>query len=86
MEELRGEEDGMKAEPAKAEEGREEGRAQEQHSKAAGTQTEKKGKRKQIFFLLAAGKEPFMFLHNEQNSLSKGWTGRTQVLGKTGIQ
>lgn len=75
MEELRGEEARMKAEPAKAEEGREEGkdggRGGEQQSKAAGPRQKQKGKRKQIFFLLAAGKEPFMFLYNEQSSRKK---------------
>lgn len=70
---------GMKAEPAKAEKQREEGerkgskegkdggRLGEQQSKAAGTQTGKK----QIFFLLATGKNHLIFLYNKQSSLSE---------------
>lgn len=63
MEELRGEEAGMKAEPAKAEEGREEGkeggRGGEQQSKAAGTQTETKRKKKTDFLSTGSRERTF---------------------------
>lgn len=49
----------MKAEPAKAEEGREEGRGGEQHSKAAGTQTEKKSKKKTDFLSTGSRERTF---------------------------
>lgn len=67
----------MKAEPAKAEEGMEEGkeggRGGEQQSKAVGTQTE----RKKTDFLSTSSLERTlkertpMFIYNEENSLSK---------------
>lgn len=58
---------------SKAEEGRggEGGREGSSGAKQQGPRQKQKGKRKQIFFLLAAGKEAFMFLYNEQNSHSK---------------
>lgn len=58
MEELRGEEAGMKAEPVKQRRGS--SRAEQQ-----GPRQKQKGKGEQIFYLLAAGKEPLYFSYNE---------------------
>lgn len=62
MEELRGEEAGMKAEPAKQRRGggeREGGRGGEQRSKAAGTQTETKRKKKTDFLSTGSRERSF---------------------------
>lgn len=81
MEELRGEEAGMKAEPAKAEGGGGRGGSRgEQPSKAAGTQTETKRKKTDFFVLSTGGREItfYVFIYNEQNFHKEG-TRRTRV-------
>lgn len=60
-----------KAEEGRGGEGGREGGEGSSGAKQQGPRQKQKGKRKQIFFLLAAGKEAFMFLYNEQNSHSK---------------
>lgn len=66
----------MKAEPAKAEHGREEGKEERRKRRregwgAAEQSSRDPDKKNRFSFLLAAGKDRLMFLYNKQSSLSK---------------
>lgn len=80
----------MKAEPAKAEQRREEGKEGREGGRVGGAAEQSSRdldrKKKHIFFLLAARKGRLMFLYNKQSSLSKSKDrGRKHVQEKLGF-